>query len=1325
MLLDLPNVASVAEVWIDDAKAGQTEHGFGTVDLTAVVSPGKTHDLRVVVNALPGPGEGYFLQGETAEQVIRRAVKLDDLGLTGDVFLKSRPRGPHVADVFVKTSIREKAAELELDFNEVERTLPVKLTARMLDEQGDVEKQFEERIDVKPGADGPEVVRFDWADARLWDLDQPNLYTLDLTVTDVDSGKVVDHLQQRFGFREFWIDGKHFMLNGSRFNLRPNQYVATSSHTKEIDHRLRINRLIGFNISPTDGHLTGGSIRTGRVADRADQLGHPLIGWLPGMSKLMVSGQWANPDARMLWYRQMSDSMRRLKNHPSIFLWAHSANAFAHGQDQNPRYLGIPEMLDVRDEDPSWWKRAEPGMQANRLIKKLDPTRPAYAHNGSLVGDIQNTNMYLNFMPLQEREEWLSHWFEHGEVPFQAGEFGLPLDNTWTRGKAGGGWTSKTQGSYNSEPMVTQYMASYLGSEAYRLESEAYRASIPAKHKGGYVHQWSLSGEVKQDPGHHEVMRQFITNTARSWRTWGLSGGTVPWAVNGFSRELEDGDLEIDPFTPGQRGEAVTKIRKMHFYEMDPEVEQWLPPLQAWVENNQDTLAWIAGDDGSDDPASFTDKTHHYRSGQSVLKQAIIINDSRSEKAYEATWQVIREGQTLESGSSNGQLEPAAQTRIPIRIKAPEVDSNQDFEIVLSARIGEVNHEDRFAFTVFPKQSESADLTDATLNLKVHDPVGRTSEMLDHLGLESETQSTGGTLHVIGREALSANDSELSLSDYRAKVESGDVLLVMAQHPEVLRERFGFRVAPIMSRRVFATRPDHPVTAGLDADMLRDWAGTSTLIEPRPTYPVDPNEQGLRYYAGKPLHGWRWGNRHGLTSAPIEKPHLSGWQSILECEFDLAYSPLMELRIGKGRVILCTLDLEDHVEQDPAAELVARRLLAYVASPQATDDLPEPTQQVTYLGEASGQELLASLGLRFDAAEAGNLPADTELLILGPSHGLDDDTLASHLRSGRQVFALPLDAYPFDMETASVEAFSGAEQVPTLAVTRGMGISVFRRNVDHPMQVFQPTGDLQVAGDGMVAVKSKDGGLLVATQFDPRRYDTEAKPYFRYTQWRDTRGLVVTLANLGATFRGDAALFAGDQPSGLVALEGAWQAKLIEKLLPAKGPDDAHPDSGISNEAQAALDATGVQTNWQSVHVPSAIESYEGWGDVDGEFVVQRTFEVPDDMVGRPLVLQLGTVDDWDTVTINGQEVGSTGDEVEQWWNYNRRYDVSANVVQAGTNTLTVRVFDRFGGGGIMPSRFPLQLEDPETLAHQPVLYHPDYRTDFAYGDDPYRYYRW
>ena len=37
-----------------------------------------------------------------------------------------------------------------------------------------------------------------------------------------------------------------------------------------------------------------------------------------------------------------------------------------------------------------------------------------------------------------------------------------------------------------------------------------------------------------------------------------------------------------------------------------------------------------------------------------------------------------------------------------------------------------------------------------------------------------------------------------------------------------------------------------------------------------------------------------------------------------------------------------------------------------------------------------------------------------------------------------------------------------------------------------------------------------------------------------------------------------------------------------------------------------------------------------------------------------------------------------------------------------------------------------LLLEPKEPLAAPPVpLYHPDYRTDFPSGDDPYRYYRW
>src|SRR5262249_35299894 len=150
-----------------------------------------------------------------------------------------------------------------------------------------------------------------------------------------------------------------------------------------------------------------------------------------------------------------------------------------------------------------------------------------------------------------------------------------------------------------------------------------------------------------------------------------------------------------------------------------------------------------------------------------------------------------------------------------------------------------------------------------------------------------------------------------------------------AQDPAWLERALGWRVCPAVSRRVFPM--DATVTPGLDASDLRDWTGSSTLTEAYPTY------QG-NYRKGnegdQPYAGWHWRNRGGGTDAgvggaAIERPHRSGWRPLLECEFALAYPPLMELDYGQGRLTACTLDLDDHVAQDPAARRVAGRLIDY------------------------------------------------------------------------------------------------------------------------------------------------------------------------------------------------------------------------------------------------------------------------------------------------------------------------------------------------------------------------------------------------------------
>ena len=161
----------------------------------------------------------------------------------------------------------------------------------------------------------------------------------------------------------------------------------------------------------------------------------------------------------------------------------------------------------------------------------------------------------------------------------------------------------------------------------------------------------------------------------------------------------------------------------------------------------------------------------------------------------------------------------------------------------------------------------------------------------------------------------------------------------------------GPRVAVVPARQPARLPREFSVTLGIDADDLRDWTGSSTLIEAYPKYEVGiyvtGNEgdqsgpqasqsrgQGAGTYVlgnegDQPYAGWHWGNRGAVTSAAIEKPHRSGWRPLLECEFDLAYTPLMELDYGNGRLIVCTLDLEDHVVLDPAARRIAGRILDY------------------------------------------------------------------------------------------------------------------------------------------------------------------------------------------------------------------------------------------------------------------------------------------------------------------------------------------------------------------------------------------------------------
>ncbi|MFD2581045.1 sialate O-acetylesterase [Pedobacter vanadiisoli] len=116
-------------------------------------------------------------------------------------------------------------------------------------------------------------------------------------------------------------------------------------------------------------------------------------------------------------------------------------------------------------------------------------------------------------------------------------------------------------------------------------------------------------------------------------------------------------------------------------------------------------------------------------------------------------------------------------------------------------------------------------------------------------------------------------------------------------------------------------------------------------------------------------------------------------------------------------------------------------------------------------------------------------------------------------------------------------------------------------------------------------------------------------------------------------------------------------------------------DSGYqSGEAKWALTETA---GWKSMTLPTLWEN-AGLANFDGIVWFTKKFNIPENWKTSGVKLNLGTVDDNDITFVNGVKVGET-----IGYNVGRTYQVPANLLKAGENTITVRVFDSGGGGGL------------------------------------------
>jgi hypothetical protein len=1112
-------VNSFAVAYVDGKKVGEVRFPAGEVDLSAAVRPGARHAFSLLVAALPLKGVLLSYTDTNSGREVKGSV--ERRGLCGDVFLVSTPAAARVTDVKVDPSVRKGELTVSAALDGLAADATYSLRVRIADDGRTLRElttQAFRALDLKGGRMG---VTDAWKPERLWDLHTPqNVLTAEVSLFD-GSGRLIDaSYQVPFGFREFWIDGRDFYLNGTRIFLSavPLDSAQVGARTASYEGaRETLKRLQEFGINLVYTHnygcLPGSHVSFAEVLRAADDVGMLVAFSQPHFSHY----DWKADDADRTngYARHAEFYVRAVQNHPSVVAYSMSHNATGYDEDMNPDR--IDGLEDPRSEP---WSRntAQLALRAEAIVRALDPGRIVYHHSSGHLGSMHTMNFYLNFAPIQEISDWFEHWATKGVKPVFPCEYGVPFTWDWTMYR---GWYhgQREWGSARVpwEFCLAEWDAQFIGDRAYRVgEAEKRNLRWEAKQfrAGSLWHRWDYphpvgSGEFDD---RQEVFARYITDNWRAHRTWGISANS-PWEYAAFWRvrpgvdrgrknfKVDWDHLQKPGFSPDftQRREWLMCT--------DGERADWVATAaaQALLRNNRPLLAYLGGR-----PGRFTSKDHTFRPGETVEKQLIVVNNSRKTVACECAWSLGTPRPV--AGHKEVAVRTGDQARIPLRFELPAALAPGNYEITAGVRFGgDETQKDTFTISVLPRPADFP----PSMKLALLDPRGETAKLLAGLSVRFREVDAAADLSaddvlIVGRGALTSDGPG---PDVR-RVREGLRVVVFEQPAKVLEERFGFRVAEYGLRQVFRRVPDHPLLAGLEADHLRDWRGEATLLPPRLKYTLRPRYGPTVRWCGLEVpRAWRAGCRGNVASVLIEKPARSDFLPILDGGYALQYSPLLEYREGRGMVLFCQADVTGRTEGEPAADVLVRNILRHLAVWK-----PSPRRGAVYVGDPDGRKHLEAAGLALARYAPDELTAD-RVLIVGPGGGRelagDAKVLGRSLKDGGHVLALGLDAAGARLFGVGVKygEHIASHFEPPGAGSPFAGIGPADVHNRDPRELPLVASGAAALGNGVLA--RADVGNVVLCQLVPWQFDAKKSMNLKRT-FRRVACLVTRLAaNLG------------------------------------------------------------------------------------------------------------------------------------------------------------------------------------------------------------------
>lgn len=357
LFIELDGVFRNSTLYVNGTKVGQRPNGYVSMsyDITEYLrSEGEQNVISVRVdNSLQPASRWYTGSG------IYRDVRLVT---TSNVYVEYQ--GTHVTTPEISKERAMVHAVVSI-CNDTNEYMDIVLKNIVLNARGKFECLKDMSVSIKAGEKRDVEMDIVLEAPTYWDINNPYLYTL-RSIIEVD-GKAIDEYDTKFGVRHmeyradtgFWLNGRNIKLKGVCLH-HDLGVLGSAAHRSAIERQLDILQSAGVNAIRT-AHNPASPI----LLDLCDERGILIVAeTFDTWQRAKVKHDYARYFSEW-WERDLSDIIKRDRNHPSIIMWS-------VGNE-------VDEQWYDTTNDPERNKSVQLVRSIVGVVKNLDTTRPVTA----------------------------------------------------------------------------------------------------------------------------------------------------------------------------------------------------------------------------------------------------------------------------------------------------------------------------------------------------------------------------------------------------------------------------------------------------------------------------------------------------------------------------------------------------------------------------------------------------------------------------------------------------------------------------------------------------------------------------------------------------------------------------------------------------------------------------------------------------------------------------------------------------------------------------------------------------------------------------------